>query len=215
MTEKQFNYIQLGGLTDHRPFIAPGVIGWMQSMADPVHVMFLVDMPGVDGTRGIPTQETDITTILVNGDQIATEQRKYKTLVFNFGLSAMQGFFMNDLGIGCMMRFGGDARSIFIPFSAMLSVYCPRGIQNANIFGYDPQVPAVSLCNVITPGMLEALTGTAPEVTAPPPPKSEEPAPRPSFLTPAQPGADHARHRPHPDGVRERAVRIRRERVVG
>lgn len=188
MNKKPFDYMQFEGLVDHRPFVVPGLLGWMQSVADPVHIKFLVDFPGVEGTQGIPTGEDEMPFLFKEGDQWMQGQQKFKTLVFNFAFSAMSGFFSNEEGIGCMMRFGGKARSVFVPYAAMLALYCPKGAVGANILGYDQALSRV-LLSYITPGMLIAMGAKFPGNEPPPPPekeeqpKREEPAARPSFLT--------------------------------
>lgn len=185
MTEKEFDYMQLGGLVDQRPFIVPGLIGWLQAQADPVHISFLSEMPGVEGVQGIRAADTELPVISIKDDFLHQEKGTFKTIVFNFALSAISGFFTNDKGIGCMMRFGTVARSVFIPYSAMVSIYTLSPVPGAIVFGYHPQATANALCQAITPGMLQALTGKAPEEAsvAAPTPQPEEPAPRPSWLT--------------------------------
>lgn len=179
MTEKEFDYMQVGGLIDHRPFIVPGLINWMQASADPVHVTFLLEMPGVEGAQGIPAADLEM-TVLAEVDSKWTERKQtFKTVVFNFASSAVSNYFTNEHGIGCMMRFGGKARSVFIPFSAMLYLYCPRGVVNGAVLGYD-QVAGKQLINYITPGMALAMGGAP--TTKPEEPETPPSAPRESFL---------------------------------
>lgn len=186
MTKKDFDYMQLQGVVDSRPFIVPGLLGWMRATSDPVHVKFIYDFPGVEGVQGIPHQTEEYPVLVVKDDKLMSTAYQCKTLVLNFADSACKNFFISDQGIGCMMRFNGQARSVFVPFTAMLLAFCPAGVKLGELFGYGTMAQTL-LIGAITPGMYEALTGSAQpgeKVGAAAEQETPAPAPKsqPSFL---------------------------------
>ena len=181
MNTKEFDYMQVLGLTDHRPFIVPGLLNWLMATAGRTFITFITDFPGVEGTQGLtPTKGTYATAVQVNGEWVQGS-REISIINFEFTPTAISNFFANDQGVGCMMRFNQIARSVFIPYASMLAVYKPDGMEGGNILGYEKLV-GQRLLNAITPGMIEAMDGKAPEVESTPPPANEEPKTKPTHL---------------------------------
>lgn len=182
--KEEFDYMGIKGVVDHRPFVVPGQIAWMQSCMSDVYLRFLCDFPGVEGIQGIAKKSEEMPVAYYVGDELMQVKREFNMITFNFSLEAISGYFTNDVGIGCMMRFGGKARSVFIPYAAMVSLYDPKGSQLHGLLGYDI-FASRRLITHITPGMQLAMNSPSPAETAAPAqdqPKSETPKERPSHL---------------------------------
>lgn len=189
MDKKDFDYMQVKGLVDHRPFVVPGQISWMQAQCDKVYLTFLATFPGVEGIPTTSMRDEEYEVMFPHEENFGIRKALFKVITLNFSHEACSNYFCNEQGIGAMVRFNGVARSVFVPFAAMLVLYAPSGVEFGKVLGYDT-FAARSLVNYITPGMMEVMNlgeamdtaGVPQEVKSDQPDPKPEPKPRPNHL---------------------------------
>lgn len=97
--------------------VVPSYINAFYQLDPKVYIVFFIEYPGVEVSPPVPPTSTHPVKI----DELNTRHQ----LTLNMTLEAVSNFNMGQEGVSFNFRINGISHHVYIPYEAVISVFCP------------------------------------------------------------------------------------------